>query len=73
MRRAPLRYGFVIGDDNEASIIQDDDLLTYSEAIERKDSNKWLSAMKSEMDSMYSNQVWTLMDPPNGINPIGYN
>ena len=28
--------------------------------------------MKSEIDSMYSNQVWTLVDPPDGINPIGY-
>ncbi|CAL9018877.1 unnamed protein product, partial [Prunus brigantina] len=27
--------------------------------------------MKSEMDSMYANQVWTLVDPPQGIVPIG--
>ncbi|KAM2605240.1 hypothetical protein TB2_034063 [Malus domestica] len=27
--------------------------------------------MKSEMDSMYQNQVWTLVDPPEGIVPIG--
>ncbi|CAL8089813.1 unnamed protein product [Prunus armeniaca] len=27
--------------------------------------------MKSEMDSMYANQVWTLVDPPEGIVPIG--
>ena len=27
--------------------------------------------MKSEMDSMYTNQVWTLVDPPEGIKPIG--
>ena len=27
--------------------------------------------MKSEMDSMYQNQVWTLVDPPEGIKPIG--
>ena len=27
--------------------------------------------MKSEMDSMYSNQVWTLVDPPKGIVLIG--
>ena len=71
MQGVPLRYGFVIEDDNEASIIHDDDPMTYSKAVERKDSDKWLSAMKSEMDSMYSNQVWTLVDPPNGINLIG--
>ena len=27
--------------------------------------------MKSEKDSMYTNQIWTLVDPPEGINPIG--
>ena len=27
--------------------------------------------MRSEIDSMHSNQVWTLVDPPEGIVPIG--
>ena len=27
--------------------------------------------MKSEMDSIYENQVWTLVDPPEEIKPIG--
>ena len=27
--------------------------------------------MKSEMESMYSNQVWNLVEPPEGIKPIG--
>ena len=27
--------------------------------------------MTSEMESMYTNQVWTLVDPPEGIKPIG--
>lgn len=35
------------------------------------DSEKWLEAMKSEMDAMDTNQVWTLVDPPEGIKPIG--
>ena len=30
------------------------------------DSGHWLEAMKSEMDSMLSNKVWTLVDPPKG-------
>ncbi|KAL0411620.1 UNVERIFIED_CONTAM: hypothetical protein Slati_3751700 [Sesamum latifolium] len=34
-------------------------------------SDKWLEAMKSEMDSMGSNQVWTLVDPPKGVRPVG--
>ena len=27
--------------------------------------------MNTEMESMYSNQVWSLVDTPNGVNPIG--
>ena len=27
--------------------------------------------MKSEMDSMHDYQVWNLVDPPEGIKPIG--
>ncbi|KAL0411481.1 UNVERIFIED_CONTAM: hypothetical protein Slati_3737800 [Sesamum latifolium] len=35
------------------------------------DSDKWFEAMKFKMDSMGSNQVWTLVDPPKGVRPIG--
>ena len=35
------------------------------------DSEKWLEAMKSEIQSMYDNQVWTLIDPPEGTKTIG--
>ena len=28
------------------------------------DSAKWFEAMKSEMESMYENKVWTLLDLP---------
>ena len=28
------------------------------------DSAKWLEAMKSEIESMYENKVWTLVDLP---------
>ncbi|KAL0319630.1 UNVERIFIED_CONTAM: Retrovirus-related Pol polyprotein from transposon RE2 [Sesamum radiatum] len=44
---------------------------TYGEAMSDIDSDKWLEAMKSEMDSMGSNQVWTLVDPPKGVRPVG--
>ena len=27
-------------------------------------SNRWLEAMKSEIESMYENKVWTLVDFP---------
>ncbi|KAL0412130.1 UNVERIFIED_CONTAM: hypothetical protein Slati_3802700 [Sesamum latifolium] len=64
--RPPERYGFV-GLTSQV----DNDLRTYGEAMRDIDSDKWYEAMKSEMDSMGSNQVWTPVDPPKGIRPIG--
>ncbi|KAL0405215.1 UNVERIFIED_CONTAM: hypothetical protein Slati_3835400, partial [Sesamum latifolium] len=64
--RAPERYGFI-----GLTSKLDNDPKTYGEAISDIDSDKWLEAMKSEMDSMGSNQVWTLVDPPKGARPVG--
>ena len=71
VRQVSLRYGFVIGNDKEINIIEDNDLLTYSEAVMSRDFGRWLEATKSEMDSMYTNQVWTLVDASEGVTPIG--
>ena len=43
---------------------------SYQETISSSDSNRGLEAMKSEMQSMYDNQVWTLIDPPNCLKTI---
>ena len=48
-----------------------EDPITYMDAMQRPDSEKWLEAMKSEMESMKVNDVWTLVDPPEGVKPIG--
>ena len=70
--RQPERYyGLVIENDNELSIIDDDDPVTYNEAMSSVDSEKWHSAMKSEMESMYTNQVRTLVQALEGVKPIG--
>ncbi|KAL0400339.1 UNVERIFIED_CONTAM: hypothetical protein Sradi_2377200 [Sesamum radiatum] len=63
--RVPDRYRFV-----GLTSQLDNDLKTYGEAMSDIDSDKWLEAMKSEMDSMGSNQVWTLVDPPKGARPV---
>ncbi|KAL0284899.1 UNVERIFIED_CONTAM: Retrovirus-related Pol polyprotein from transposon RE2 [Sesamum radiatum] len=64
--RVPHKYGFV-GLTNQL----DNDPKTYGEAMSDIDLDKWLEAMKFEMDSMGSNQVWTLVDPPKGVRPVG--
>ena len=48
-----------------------DDPKTYNETISNIDSEKWLNTMKSKIDSMHTNQVWTLVDPSEGIVSIG--
>ena len=35
------------------------------------DTSRWREAMETEIDSMQLNQVWTLVDRPEGIKPIG--
>ena len=49
-----------------------DDPNTFDEVISDINFEKWLDAMKSEIDSIHSNQVWTLVDPSEGIVSIGY-
>ncbi|KAL0458389.1 UNVERIFIED_CONTAM: hypothetical protein Slati_0466100 [Sesamum latifolium] len=50
--RVPDRYGFV-----GLTSQLDNDPKTYGEAMSDIDSDKWLEAIKSEMDSMGSNQL----------------
>ena len=52
-------------------LIEDDEPITYKEFLNSSESEKCLVAMESEVDSMYEKQVWTLVDPPEGIKPIG--
>jgi hypothetical protein len=44
--------------------------MTYTEAMMGPDSEKWLGAMESEIESMHDNQVWNLVDPIDGVRPI---
>ena len=48
-----------------------DDPLTFENAMNHSDKEKWQEAMNQEMESMYSNSVWVLEDPPENIKPIG--
>ncbi len=49
----------------------DDEPISYSQAVTSSEANLWREAMNAEIHSMYSNGVWTLVDPPDGIKPIG--
>ena len=44
---------------------------TFSQAMSSKESNSWYNAMKEEMNSKASNQVWDLVELPDGVKSIG--
>jgi Reverse transcriptase (RNA-dependent DNA polymerase) len=64
--RAPERYMGL----HEVSVFDAEDPLTYAEAVDRPDSDKWLEAMRSEIQSMYDNTVWNLVASPVGVKLI---
>ncbi|KAA0050328.1 gag/pol protein [Cucumis melo var. makuwa] len=69
--RQPDRY---LGLSEAQIIIPDDgieDPLTDKQAMNDVDCNQWIKAMDLEMESIYSNSVWTLVDQPNDVQPIG--
>ncbi|KAA0059715.1 gag/pol protein [Cucumis melo var. makuwa] len=60
--------------ENELVVIPDDgieDPLTYKQAMNDVDHDQWIKAMDLEIESMFFNFVWTLVDQPNNIKPIG--
>ena len=69
--RPPVRF-IGLGETYEAiSKKAKSDPYTYEEAKRDIDAHHWVKVMKSELDSMYSDQVWDLVKAPNGIKPAG--
>ena len=76
-RGEPRRSGRVVRqperfiDLGEIPVDPEIDPCNYNEAIQDKDATLWQRTMSTKMESMYSNQVWLLVDPPDGVKPIG--
>ena len=51
--------------------INDNDPVSISQAISCDNSEKWLNAMKEEIDSMEHNGVWDLVELPKGCKRVG--
>ena len=69
--RPPIRF-IGLGETYEAiSKDAELDLYTYEEVMNDIDAHHWVQAMKSKLDSMYSNQVLDLIKAPNGIKSVG--
>ncbi|RVW98285.1 Retrovirus-related Pol polyprotein from transposon TNT 1-94 [Vitis vinifera] len=69
-RRPPVRYILLGKAFDRIPEEVNTEPVCYDDALQDKDADKWLVAMKSEMESMYSNQVWELVEPPKGVKPI---
>ena len=46
------KYGFLLSEQWNVLLTEFNDPTTYDESLNGSESNKWLEAMKSEMDSM---------------------
>ncbi|KAL4035917.1 hypothetical protein IC575_004627 [Cucumis melo] len=67
----PNRY---LGLTETQVVIPDDgveDPLSYKQAMNDVDKDQWVKAMDLEMESMYFNSVWELVDLLEGVKPIG--
>ena len=69
--RLPSRYRHEGEVQFLVSVTKQDDPLTYRDSMYDYDKDKWQDAMNQEMESMYSNSVWELVDPPEDVRPIG--
>ena len=54
-------------------LLDNNEPMSYGEAMVGPNSDKWLEAMKSEIGSMYQNKAWTLVDLPNDRQAIEIN
>ena len=48
-----------------------EDPKTFKASIENENSNKWLDAMKHELESMATNEVWDIVELPKGSKAVG--
>ena len=57
--------------EHESELSIDKDPVSFQQAMECNDSEKWFNAMKEEMKSMDVNQVWELVELPEGSKRVG--
>jgi hypothetical protein len=69
-RCATDKLNLLITEERHVLLMENDEPMTYTEAIKGPDSDKGLEAMESELNSMDDNQVWNLVDPIEGVRPV---
>ena len=79
LRRSTRERRRAISDDYEVFLqehednsgLMEDDPISFRQAMNSSESQKWIDAMKEEFKSMQDNQVWDLVPLPEGKRPIG--
>ena len=66
-RRPPQYYGR----EGMASLADSGEPTTFREAIVSPSKTSWIQAMETEMKSLYDNDVWELVELPEGNKPVG--
>jgi hypothetical protein len=72
--RPPQRYGYADLVDYALSVAEDLDghePCSYKEVISCRESSQWVTAMSDEIESLYKNQTWELVIPPEGQKIVG--
>ena len=57
--------------ESESDLGIENDPVTFSQAMNDVNSDKWLEAMKDELKSMVQNEVWDLVELPEGHQKVG--
>jgi len=59
----PKRYGYLTSVQEYVLLMNQDKLMIYQNAITGPKSEKYIVAFTYEMDSMYTNKIWTYVEP----------
>jgi hypothetical protein len=69
-RRTTEKFTLLTTEQRDILLLDNDEPMTYTKAMMGSNSEKWLRAMESEIESMHDNQVWNLVDPIDGVRLI---
>ena len=67
----PDDYIVYLLEHEESGGLMEDEPINFREAMKSSYSDKWISAMNEEYNSMHDNKVWELVPLPEGAKPIG--
>jgi len=57
--------------EHECDLSIDEDPVSFRQAMESNNSEKWFDAMKEELKTMDDNKVWDLVELPKGAKRVG--